>query len=83
MKVASCILKKDKRLNPTDALIIAQALCDPNSTRFVSIDTELIGNKEIMEYEKRMREEGKRRRKLQIVSEIRKERRKKKKGKKT
>ncbi len=78
LKIASDILEKNNHLKPTDALIVAQALCDPKSTRLFTTDGDLIGNKEIMEREERMREEEKRRGKLQITGEIRKKRRKKK-----
>ncbi len=66
LQVASRLLKKDTRLKPTDALIVAQALCDRNSTLLVTTDRDLIGNKEITKYEEIMRREEKRRTKLRI-----------------
>ncbi len=56
----------DDRLGPTDAVILAQALCDMNSVYLFTFDGVLTNSLSLLELEKELRSNGKRRRKLRI-----------------
>lgn len=57
----------DSRLKRTDLIVLALALADPNSVRLFTRDNVLLENTRIMEYEARLRGEGKRNVRLLIT----------------
>ena len=57
-RLAAQIKDRDRRLDDTDILIVAQALCDLNSTFLLTNDPDLIGSRTIGQVEKEI--EGRR-----------------------
>ena len=48
----------DETLDPTDTMIVSHALADRHSKFFFTNDGSLLGNREIIKLEKRLREDG-------------------------
>lgn len=59
-------LGKDEWLDATDAMILSQVLSDPDSKFFFTTDSAMLRNAVIMDAEKSLRGEGKRRAILKI-----------------
>ncbi|GEM_PF-2034317 len=68
--IATKIREKDNRIGNTDILILSHALCDPNSKYALFIDQDVLHSTVIRDMEEKMRQEGKRRQKLEITSEF-------------
>ncbi len=68
-RLAAEIRERDYRIKPADSMIAAQALLDPDSTRLLTTDREVIESKAIDEINERLTKEGRRRRKLKISEE--------------
>lgn len=68
-ELAAEIRERDYRIGPADSIITAQALLDPDSTRLLTTDREVIESKAIDEINERLTNEGERRRKLKISEE--------------
>ena len=51
---------KDESLDPTDVMILAHVLSDPDSKFFFTTDSNILENEVIIDLEKRLRREGKR-----------------------
>lgn len=56
----------DEMLDPTDTMIVSHALADRHSKFFFTNDGSLLGNREIIKLEKRLREDGMRETDLKI-----------------
>ena len=54
-------------LDMTDRIILAHALADPDSVFFITGDRAMLKNRAIVQYEARLREQGRRREKLVII----------------
>jgi predicted nucleic acid-binding protein len=54
-KIAQVLLKRDKTLHVTDAVIVAFAIADPNAKFFFTRDKKLLNNKIITKYVKELR----------------------------
>jgi hypothetical protein len=67
LKLAADIKNKDHLLGDTDLLIVAQAICDINSTHLLIKDKDIIESREIDEAERNIEE---RQRKLKISDSI-------------
>ena len=66
-------IKKEDKLNiisNDDILIVAQALCDPDSSRLICQDRPVLNSNKIIDLEKEMRKNGKRNRRLRITEEF-------------
>lgn len=63
---ASIILKKDKRIEPSDAIIIAHAFQDNFSTHLVTFDRKILTSKALRD----IQEEIGRKKRLKITSEL-------------
>jgi len=59
-------LKGDRLLEPTDALIVSQALIDPHSQHFLTNDNTMLGSGYVRNLEERMRNSGQRLNKLRF-----------------
>lgn len=69
-KKAVEIKNQDNRLDDTDILIIAQALCDPYSSHLLINDSNILESRVIDEVNTNMHRDGNRNRKLRIIEEI-------------
>ncbi len=69
-KKAVEIKNQDNRLDDTDILITAQALCDPYSSHLLINDSNILEYRVIDEVNKNMHRDGDRNRKLRIIEEI-------------
>lgn len=66
-EIAIKIAEKDDRISFSDCQIAACALSDSDSVALVTTDKDLIESKVLTEIDKELREEGKRRGKLNIT----------------
>ncbi len=64
------LLLVDERLAGVDAVILAQALADPDSKFLFTPDQMLVRNENICDYELRLRQSGERSTKLKIVERL-------------
>lgn len=64
------MMRSDTWLDGTDVIITSHVLSDPNSKFFLTYDTKLLENPRIIEYEKKMRDDGLRDTKLKITTQI-------------
>ncbi|MEM3594690.1 MAG: hypothetical protein QXS27_08155 [Candidatus Jordarchaeaceae archaeon] len=62
------LLHADERLEPTDSLILAQVICDPDSSHFLTTDGLILQSAKIKELMKSPEIENKRKRKLRITA---------------
>ena len=56
----------DKMLDPTDTMIVSHALADRHSKFFFTTDSTMLGNREIIRLEKKLRDDGMRETELKI-----------------
>ena len=70
LSVAKELLEKDNYLDATDSLIIAQALCDPDSVYLLMRETTIIESRVIRDMNQEMFERGERNRLLRITDEL-------------
>ena len=66
-RIATELLRVDDRLAGADVVILAQALTDPDSKFLFTPDETLVENENICNYERRLRQNGKRNTKLKIL----------------
>ncbi|MDE0267216.1 MAG: PIN domain-containing protein [Thaumarchaeota archaeon] len=60
----------DDWLDPNDTLILSQVLADPNSKFFFTVDTKILYNPKILDYEYELRKDGDRTTKLKITESL-------------
>lgn len=70
LEIAGDLKRLDERLDGTDIIIAAHALSDPDAKFFLTHDKRLLKNATIERYEKEMRDDGRRNKKLEIKEEI-------------
>ena len=68
-QVALNIREVDDRIEPSDALAIAHALCDSHSVYFITFDSDILRSSRIRELEEKMRNKGKRAKRLKFSAE--------------
>lgn len=62
--------KADEMLDPTDTMIVSHALADRHSKFFFTTDGTMLGNREIIRLEKRLRDDGMRETELKIQDRL-------------
>lgn len=67
LRMTEELLRVDDRLTGVDAVILAQALADPDSKFLFTRDNTLLNNKAICDYELRLRNDGRRNTRVRIA----------------
>ncbi|MBC7218603.1 MAG: hypothetical protein H5T49_00495 [Hadesarchaea archaeon] len=70
IETARVLLDKDNQLKPVDAVILSQAVCDPNSTYLITSDKILLESNRIKEYLESDEIKENRRQKLKIAEKF-------------
>lgn len=68
--IMHALRKADGMLDPTDTMIVSHALADSESKFFLTTDNRLLGNREVIKLDEKLRVEGVRRTNLKIQDRV-------------
>jgi len=68
IELALCILKEDRNIDPTDAIISAHALSDKNSVYLFTMDTGMIGSMVLTTISENLKNNRERKYKLKVTN---------------